>query len=58
MDNPYQGCTSALGQVAINEILESGVLNPHLVERPDREDPAIDFVWFSGAVLAPLLEQC
>ena len=31
--------------------------NPHLLERPDRGDPAIDFEGFSGRVFGGLLKQ-
>ena len=32
-------------------------INPYLMERPDRVDPAVDFVGFRRGVFRPLFER-
>jgi hypothetical protein len=49
-----QGLCSSLGWQRLPEEL---FLNPHLLEQPDREDPAVCFVLVSGADFRGLLRQ-
>ena len=53
MGYEYDGCQDAISR--LHRVGHWVFPNPHLSERPDRGDPAIDFVWFRKAASAALL---